>query len=186
MFLKPWDQHPEDADEVGLWNDIKVYRIAALEFLTSHVIGNPDLSTARDLVTAIIHLQMQIDVVMDLKVGELKANAASSDLSYVVGRCFNCTGPHLNVNSLESKNTCKVHRKTGHRHEFCDQISKMRTNIQTRGDKTQKNIQRNDVFDIVQTNLSDNKYTREKFDFKAPNPKKIKNVPSSVQPRRRN
>ena len=51
-------QYPEDADEVRLWNDIKVHRIITAldgitefkEFLTLHVIGNPVLPSARDLV----------------------------------------------------------------------------------------------------------------------------------------
>ena len=54
-------QYPEDNDKVRLWNDIKVHRIITAldgisefkEYLTLHVIGNPVLPSARDLVAAI-------------------------------------------------------------------------------------------------------------------------------------
>jgi hypothetical protein len=128
-------QYPEDADKVRLWNDIKTHRIITAldgvpefkEFLTLHVIGNPILPAARDLVAAVTQFaNANRRLGRDLKAGEVQANVVNSDRAYSVGPCFNCKGAHLSANCPEPRIVCRQCGKSGHRQEFCDQISKMR------------------------------------------------------------
>jgi hypothetical protein len=129
-------QYPEDADKVRLWNDIKVHRIITAldgipefkEFLTLHVIGNPILPTARDLVIAITQFaNANRRLGRDFKAGEVQANAAASERSFTLGPCFNCKGPHLSMNCKEPKIVCRKCGRQGHLMEFCDQINKSST-----------------------------------------------------------
>ena len=121
-----------DNDKVRLWNDIKVHIIITAldsisefkEYLTFHVIGNPVLPSARDLVAAVTQYAIaNRRLGRDLKAGEVQANAASSERTYTLVPCFSCRSLHLSVNCKEPKTTCRKCGRSGYLQEFREQIS---------------------------------------------------------------